>query len=228
MRWLRHWLPNQCPLCQAVHAGDSWLCSPCLTALPRLGPSCPRCAAPLPVARTCPACLRHPPPQARTRAALHYRQPLDRLIQDLKFHGHLGLAGDLGQVLSEAVTQGGETLPTALLPVPLHRSRLRERGFNQAEEIARAVARRLGLPLWRGARRIRATRPQSTLDARGRRGNLAGAFAIRGRPPQHVALIDDVMTTGHTASSLAECLRKAGVARVEVWVVARAGRRPPG
>ncbi len=224
MRWLRHWLPNQCPLCQAVHASDAWLCSLCLGALPRPGPSCPRCADPLPETRLCGACLHKPPPQWRTLAALRYAPPVDTLIQALKFHGRLGLAHDLGALLAGAVEgQAGER-PAALLPVPLHRGRLRERGFNQALEIARITARRLGLPLWRGARRIRATQPQSALDAHRRRGNLAGAFAIRGRPPRHVALVDDVMTTGSTTAALARALLEAGAERVEVWVVARAGQ----
>ena len=218
------WLPNQCPLCLEVHSGDSWLCIPCLNTLPRLGPACPRCAEPLPESRLCGACLDNPPPQQRTLAALRYAPPVDQLIQALKFHDRLGLARDLGRLLAEAAAGAPEERPDAVLPVPLHRGRLRERGFNQALEIARVVGRHLDIPLCRGVRRIRATRVQSTLDARSRRSNLRAAFQARPGLPTHLAVIDDVMTTGSTTAALAQTLLAAGVSRVEVWVVARAGR----
>ncbi len=117
-----------------------------------------------------------------------------------------------------------EELPELIIPVPLHRARLRRRGFNQALEIARPVARRLDLKLEsRAIRRVRSTSAQMDLPARKRRANIRGAFAVRaGLAATHVALIDDVVTTGATVNELSRVLRRAGVERVEVWVCARA------
>ena len=123
-----------------------------------------------------------------------------------------------------ACALAGAERPQALVPVPLHTGRLRERGYDQALELTRPLARRLGLPLRDDLlRRARATAAQSTLDAGQRRRNLRGAFAVRGHCalPAHVALVDDVMTTGATAHAAASALLRAGVARVDVWVCAR-------
>ena len=116
-------------------------------------------------------------------------------------------------------------LPTQLIPVPLHHTRLRERGFNQATELARRIGRELGIEIGlRCARRHRATQPQSLLSPTARRLNLRHAFSVQDTAlAQHVAIVDDVMTTGHTGNELAKVLKQAGVQRVEVWVIARAG-----
>lgn len=105
--------------------------------------------------------------------------------------------------------------------MPLHRARLRRRGYDQALELARPLARGLGLPLCDGLHRVRATAPQSELDARARRRNLRHAFAVQAPLPPHVALVDDVMTTGATLHAAAQALRRAGVGRIDAWVVAR-------
>jgi len=144
----------------------------------------------------------------------------------MKFHGSLTAAHALGLLLADRVSEGDGPLPDALLPVPLHPSRLRQRGFNQSSEIACRVGRRLKIPVLRGAcRRVRATAPQSSrLNARERRTNVEGAFAACG-PLDHlraVAIVDDVVTTGATVSELARVVRRAGVHRVEVWACARA------
>jgi ComF family protein len=116
--------------------------------------------------------------------------------------------------------------PEVLLPVPLHPARLRERGFNQALELARPLARRFDRPLLIDAvRRIRATPPQTGTDRGARRRNIRNAFALhRPLPWRHVAIVDDVMTTGSTVAELARLLRRNGVERVQVWVAARAQR----
>src|SRR5690606_25479155 len=149
----------------------------------------------------------------------------DRLLPRFKFHRDLAA----GRLLAEAMAARFAPLPRpgALLPVPLHRGRLRRRGYDQALELARPLARALDLPLLPGAlRRVRATRPQSELDAAARARNLRGAFAVEaGTPlPAHVALVDDVMTTGATLHAAALALRRAGVARVDAWVCARTWR----
>lgn len=220
-------LPPRCLLCQAPGAGGHDLCAACTAALPRCPPACPRCALPQPQGEACGACLRDPPPQQATRAAYLYVWPVDQLLPRLKFHDDLAagrLLADLARPVFAAAAR-----PAALVPLPLHPRRLRQRGYDQALELARPLARALGLPLCTDAlRRVRATAAQSELDAAARRRNVRGAFArIPGaRLPAHVALFDDVMTTGATLREAAAVLRRAGVARVDLWVMARAP--PPG
>jgi ComF family protein len=169
-------------------------------------------------------CQRHPPAYDATRAVFRYATPVDRLIQHLKYHGRLELSRVLGRYLAQHLRALDEPLPDMILPVPLHVSRLRHRGYNQSLEIARFVGRELGIPLDRqGARRIRATAPQMELPRDQRRKNVRGAFEVNGVfSGQRVAIVDDVMTSGHTANALAECLRHSGAKEVRVWVVARA------
>ena len=214
-------LPLRCLVCRERGEGGD-LCAPCRNAMPAPEVACPRCARPLAApAPACGRCLRKPPPWQAAHAAFAYGFPLDRLLPRFKFHGDLAA----GRVLADLWrTRLPATRPEAVVPVPLHRSRLRERGYDQALELARALAPDLGLPvrgdaLWRP----RATARQSELAANVRRRNVAGAFAVRGPPlPAHVALLDDVMTTGATLRACTQALHAAGVARVDVWVLARA------
>lgn len=175
-----------------------------------------------PIELVCGQCLRRPPPQTHARAAFVYGFPLDRLLPRAKFHGDLASTRLLAALMARAF--GEAEHPQALVPVPLHTGRLRERGYDQALELARPLAHRLGLPLRDDLlRRVRATAAQSRLDAAGRRRNLRGAFAVQknGDLPTHIALVDDVMTTGATVHAAASTLLRAGVARVDVWVCAR-------
>jgi ComF family protein len=174
----------------------------------------------------CGACLKRSPGFDAATAPLHYRAPADYLIQRLKFSGDLAIAPLLADMLAEKIAARNTPLPDILIPVPLHRTRLQERGFNQATELARRLGRRLALPVdHRRCRRDRNTRPQSLTPTGLRRRNLRGAFSVIGELPvdARVAIVDDVMTTGHTAEELARVLRHAGAARVEVWIVARSG-----
>lgn len=215
------------------------LCADCLRDLPRLEQACPRCAEPLPAPLTptgsdeiaCGRCLADPPPYLRSFAPLRYARPVDWMVGELKFRQRLAAAQALGVVLADALhaqlARRPAWRPDAILPVPLHPKRLRERGFNQAVEIARPVARRLGIPLalnW--ARRQRATVPQhqQSLDIRAR--NLRGAFEIRrSLHGEHIAILDDVVTSGHTVAELARALNEAGAGAVSVWSAARAQLR---
>jgi len=146
----------------------------------------------------------------------------------MKFHGRLNVARLLGTLMAEhlATTLAAEpqAAPQLLVPVPLHRSRLRERGFNQALELARPIAHRLRIPIdLHSCRRTRATPAQALVAAKARRRNVMGAFRVtQNIPAHHVALVDDVMTTGHTAAALASALRRAGIETVSVWACARA------
>lgn len=153
-----------------------------------------------------------------------YASPVDHLIHRLKFRGALACGRLLGTLLATGLADRvRDDLPQCIVPVPLHRSRLAVRGYNQAMELARPVARRLGVPLdpYCCTRR-RATMEQSALDAADRAANLRGAFVVSRCPGDDIAIIDDVMTTGHTVAALALALRQAGVGRIRVWVCARA------
>ncbi len=218
------WLEALCPLCHCPANDPSGLCRVCRADLPWLGHACRRCALPLPAVAgdTCGPCLRRPSPVARTICALRYHVPVSGLLAGFKFHRNLAAGATLASLLGEAVAQSGEALPEALLPVPLHPSRLRQRGYNQAVELAKPLADRLDRPvLTRGIRRVLATADQIGLSALQRRRNLRNAFVIEAPLPAHVAIIDDVLTTGATVLTLARALQRAGAERISVWCVAR-------
>ncbi len=227
--WLHTLLfPPRCRLCGAAPAVDIALCQACRADLPWLENCCWRCARPLPIdsdPRLCGACLKRSPAFDAATALLHYRAPADYLIQRLKFSGELAVAPLLADMLAEKIAARTTPLPDLLIPVPLHRARLQERGFNQATELARRLGRRLAVPVeHRLCHRNRHTRPQSLTPPDLRRRNLRGAFSMSGElPAVHVAIIDDVLTSGHTADELARVLRRAGAESVEVWIVARSG-----
>jgi len=162
--------------------------------------------------------------------ALRYEHPIDDLIQRLKYQGVLANARVLGVLLAQAVEEREAALPRLLIPVPLHISRLRERGFNQAVALARYAGRMLEIPMaLQAVRRVRNTPSQTALDMAERHRNMRGAFAINGAralrrllDAGHVAIVDDVVTTGSTVNELRAVLLAAGVRRVDVWAVARA------
>jgi ComF family protein len=163
------------------------------------------------------------PPYTLTQAALRYAFPVDSLLRRFKFHGDLAGGAVLATLMQWALDPAER--PQMLLPVPLHHARLRRRGYDQALELAKALSRECRLPLCRDRLvRRRATEPQTELNAEARLQNVRGAFALRAGPdlPEHVALVDDVMTTGATVSECAEVLLAAGVRRVDIWAVARA------
>jgi ComF family protein len=161
--------------------------------------------------------------------ALRYAPPADELIRDLKYRGTAAHARVLGVLLAQAVTERGEPLPKLLLPVPLHDTRLRERGFNQAAALARYAGRMLGIPAApRALKRERDTPSQTSLSMEERHRNVRGAFAVNGARARrsllgagHVAVVDDVMTTGSTLAEVKCALLAAGVRQVDLWAVAR-------
>jgi len=222
--WL---LPSSCVLCGRAGRLGQDLCADCASELPYLKAACHRCAIPLPQAGVCGQCQQKPHCFDNVWAAFDYQPPVDHLIQSLKFNSKLHSARLLGELMAERVTVAGVGLPELLLPVPLHVSRLRQRGFNQALELARPLAREFDLPLKPGlCRRLRPTVAQTGLDAKARRRNLKGVFEVVAEPGvSHIAIVDDVMTTGSTAEMMARALKNAGVARVDVWVCARAALR---
>ena len=230
-RWPQALLPSSCALCGARCGGA--VCAPCHAQFVTPSPRCPRCANPagaLDAQRACGACLMLRPAFDATLAGADYLAPLDQLVLQLKFAGALALAPWFAAVVRDSVlAQPGFVLPDVLCPVPLGPRRLVERGFNQALEMARPLARHLGIPLRaRLALRARDTRAQSGVapDQRGR--NLDGAFIVAQDAPalalirgRHIGLVDDVMTSGHTLGELAAAFKRAGAARVSNLVFAR-------
>jgi ComF family protein len=215
-------LPAQpCLLCGAPsHTG--LCCAACDAELPRLkGEHCPICALPTLASAVCGECLKRTPAFDHTVAAFSYDFPLDKLIQSLKFRDRLILVN----YLADAVTNRTHTKPDCLLALPLHPARLRERGFNQSLLLARRISHRLDIPLLMDVcERVRNTAPQSSLPWKERDKNMRQAFVckpgtdIRGK---HVAIVDDVMTTGASIGELARALKQAGAFEVSAWVVAR-------
>jgi ComF family protein len=210
-------LPQQCALC-AAPAGDASICAACDASLPRLGPACPCCALPTPGGIVCGRCIARPPPFTRTHAAFAYAFPLDRLLQAMKYGGALAYA----DFFAGALGRGIVVWPDVLVALPLAPARQRQRGFNQAQEIVRRLARLGGVPAVTGIKRTRDTPAQASLPWKERTRNVRNAFAalpvVAGR---RIAIVDDVMTTGATLIAAAIAARRAGALTVEVFVVAR-------
>ena len=220
--------PSHCRLCGDATGTPLRLCQRCLADSPWISHACTQCSLPLPTGAAdsrCGRCQQRPPAFDATTALFHYQPPVDYLIKQLKFANELAMIPLLSALLSERLSARHAPLPALLVPVPLHHTRLRERGFNQATELSRRIGRELGIRSdHRLCRRNRNTRPQSLLSPNARRLNLRNAFSLQGgRITGHIAIVDDVMTTGHTSNELARVLKQAGAEQVEVWVIARAG-----
>ena len=174
----------------------------------------------------CNDCLKHPPVQTRTEVVFVYQGAIPYLIKALKFaHNHAS-----GRILGTLMAEYFSTLdkkPDLLIPVPLHPNRYQQRGYNQSIELARPVAQKLRIPLVVDACiRIRSTQAQSRLNAKERQRNIRGAFHMHtALQADHIAIIDDVITTGSTASEMAKVLHQQGVRRIDVWACAKAIKR---
>jgi len=241
-------LPQACLLCgdNVPRQPELALCRRCEADLPVLGESCLRCANPLETAlerlegflsqpallqtRECGQCLQQLPYFDQTLAFFPYISPFNHFVHAAKFKGKLSTARLLGQLMAQQLSNNIDlidNLPDGLLPVPLHPSRQRERGYNQALEIALPVSQRLQIPiLSQVAVRVTATTAQSSLPLKQRKQNLNRAFMVKEKlKNQHIAIIDDVMTSGATVNALAKVLKQAGAARVSIWCFCRA--EPP-
>jgi ComF family protein len=212
------WAGEDCLLCGA-ETDPELLCPACIAELPALFESCPQCALPSPAGAVCGSCLDRPPHFDATLALWRYEFPCDGLVQSLKYRARLALAGFFARSLAS------RPLPDVdlIVPMPLHPRRLAERGFNQALEIARGLARHLGRPIEaRGVLRVKNTPPQTELPYEERAKNVRGAFLCRlDLSGASVAVLDDVMTTGATLNELARVLKRSGASRVENLVIAR-------
>lgn len=233
-QWIKlvyNWLNNSqiCLLCDEPSGTALALCDACELELPWLGDSCERCALPLPMASlTCGQCLKQPPAFTSVHAAWTYNFPVDSLIIRFKHNSHWPNGRLLAELLGQSLLDhfnSGNSRPDFLLPVPLSTRRLRQRGYNQATMLGGWLSKPLNIPShthW--LLRTQDTPTQQALDAKARKRNLQHAFSlapgtdVRGL---HLALVDDVLTTGATAHHLARLLLKAGARRVDVYCLAR-------
>ncbi len=245
MDYLRYWFnffingfnwlfPAQCAVCGGGVPGGAGICVDCHAQIPVAEEACPRCGAPgrsggEASARVCGACQTQPPCFDEVIAGSLYRQPVSQLIQAFKFGGKLHLAPILATLLRRQIKLEG-AMPDVIAPVPLHASRMRHRGYNQSAELTRYLARYLSKDLsvtcrMRLLKRIRPTLPQTKLAGKQRRKNVKNAFSLNESVKgKHVAVVDDVMTTGSTVNEIARVLKQAGASKVSVWVVARSAK----
>lgn len=210
---------------------DTNLCAGCSQLLPILPQHCQQCAQFLPVSidgLVCGRCQRHPPAFARTFALFPYAPPLTHWMFALKFYGQLVFSRTFGELLAKRIQEHWylrQPLPDIILPVPLHPKRLSERGFNQSEEIGKYLAHRLKLPLeTKGIVRKHQTNLQRVLSANKRKTNIKQAFEAKKRyDNQHIAILDDVVTTGSTVRELAQLLKLNGARQIDIWCCLRHG-----
>ena len=206
------------------------LCAACEGDLPASDAACSVCAEPLAAAGTdlrCGACLRRAPRFDAACCAFRYAYPVDHLIRALKYQGAIAQSRVLGNLLAAHISQVHRgPLPELLIPVPLAQGRFQSRGYNQAIELGKHLEKWLHISLRADlVVRTRETAEQAGLGQKERRRNIRGAFACSGRlPARHLAIVDDVITTGSTVNELARLLKREGAKRVEVWAVARAGK----
>lgn len=218
-------LPTNCPLCgmKSHHAG---CCQACEMDLPWLNHACARCGYSLAFdSPACGRCLKRLPPYDNTVALFRYESPIDYLILAVKFNKNLAYARIIGEMMSKKIQAhyDPDHMPDIILPVPLHPERLKERGFNQALEIARPISKKLNIPLSiNDCVRVIETKPQATVSADKRKQNIKNAFTLtRTINAKHIAIFDDVVTTGSTVAEITRVLKKHGVQQVDIWCCAR-------
>lgn len=217
-------LPSVCVVCRQYHREASAVCRECIPLLKQIGPACHYCAQPLPDSNflICGRCTKSKPAFDQTLTLYRFEEPLRTLLHDYKYNGALFLRHFLAQLILDALP------PTALqtqclVPVPLHPKRLQQRGFNQAAEFAKLLAKRLNLPCeLLLCQKIFNTASQMSLDGKTRRRNLRHAFEVQTSHYEHITLIDDLFTTGSTVNEIAKLFKQKGVKKVDVWCCARA------
>lgn len=225
--WLK--FEQHCTLCDERCETNQSICGACEADLPWLNEQCTVCALPLPTpGLICGQCLKRPPSFDHVAVPWRFAFPVDSLISQFKHQARWPLGRLLAEHLArhlEHVFDEGLPRPDTLLPVPLARKRLRQRGFNQAQMLADWLSPALAIPADKKLlQRIQDTQSQQQLDAASRRRNLRQAFALSNDDDlagRHLAIIDDVLTTGATAEALARLLKRAGAARVDVYCLAR-------
>ena len=231
-KWLKNNLSfsvsRQCLLCLSPANNKHSLCLDCENDLPGNTDHCLICSAPFAITSNqkklvCGKCQKNPPQYTSSTIPHIYSSPIKQLITQLKFHSNLAHAPLLAHGFVKAIQQRKAKLPECIIPVPLHPKRLRDRGFNQALELARLVSKQLDVPLnYSLCKRNKVTPFQSGLSAKERKQNLKNAFSLEQiHNYKHIAIFDDVVTTGTTVNELAKQLKSSGVEVVEVWAIAR-------
>jgi ComF family protein len=218
-------LPPRCGGCGTIVEDVDSFCPPCWSELEFLQGGCTRCGLPLKAteAEICGRCLARPLRLDRIRAAVAYGEISRSIAIRLKYGRKVGLARTMSRYMHPLIEEvPGDAI---LMPVPLHRSRLWSRGFNQSAIVARALSRRTGLDMTVDAlRRVRGTPPLKGMSMHQRRRTVAGAFRVDGKAQlrgRTIVLVDDVLTTGSTANACARALKRAGAARVDLISWAR-------
>lgn len=231
-------IPTDCYLCGcqtvAAQSQAAIICTDCHQQLPLTISACKTCGLPLHLTTrnhnngetaVCGECLKNSPPYNRTISAFHYEAPISEFITQLKFSSQFQLLPLLCDYLTEKIANSYDSfeLPNAIIPVPLHSKKLLERGFNQSQLIADRIAKILNLKtISKGVKKIKMTSAQSGLDAVERKGNLKNSFQIECELPEHIAIIDDVVTTGMTVAELSKQARLIGAKKIDIWCLARA------
>lgn len=216
-------LPSICILCNQFHKSNLAVCTHCIELLPTLEPACIHCAFPLPNTDylVCGYCIKNPPHFDASTINYRFEEPLRGIVHRFKYHNGLYLGPFLGQLILNA-WEKKPSYPQCLIPVPMHNQKLKTRGFNQTIVLTRFLAKRLKIPYDpHRCKKIINTLPQAQLSGKNRTHNMNNVFTAPLLPYHHVALVDDLLTTGSTANELARLLKRSGVQRVEVWCCAR-------
>lgn len=219
------WLNQTCLLCASHDGGTLGLCEPCLHNLPwHTVPQCPQCGL-ISNGLVCGSCLSAPPSFNATKVLFTYDYPVDRLLQHYKYSETLHLANTFAALLTDRMLNNNATdiKIDLIVPMPMHPTRLKERGFNQALEIARLMSKNMQIKLdYTCCQRIKHTPSQASLPLKERIKNIRGAFACQqNMQGLNIAILDDVMTTGASLNELAKTLKHAGAAHIECWAIAR-------
>ena len=221
---LLEWVaPPCCLLCRLEVEYRHGLCQGCWAKLPVNEIHCERCALPMAHESLCGHCQRCPPVFDSVIAPLCYQDPIDQMLCALKYHQQLSFARTAAGLITDTVRESGEPMPDLLIGVPMTHRAVRKRGLNQAVFLARLIGRQLGIPVKSTLiKKLRETDRQSTLNASKRQRNLKGSFHCKGSlEDKHIALVDDILTTGATANEISRVLKAAGANRVDIWVCAR-------
>ncbi|OQX33345.1 MAG: hypothetical protein B0D91_14645 [Oceanospirillales bacterium LUC14_002_19_P2] len=220
-----------CLLCRSACQWPNRLCRGCIDTLPRIQHACMLCSEPLPHrddGHLCGTCQKQGRAFDSCTSAFLYQSPVSDMLQRLKYHDQLAFAHPLATQLASTLQTHyrAEPFPEVILPIPLHRKRLLQRGYNQSTVLARHLSRHMMIPTdHRLLKRVHATQPQLKLTTDQRRRNVRGTFTCKRNHYHHVALLDDIVTTGATVEEISRLLKQQGVKYVDVWCIART---PPG
>lgn len=219
-----------CMLCQQTQHHAHPVCAECEALFVPLGPACQHCARPLPDTPHLPCghCLQHKPEIDSVITALRFDEPFRNVLHTFKYREGFFLTTFLTHLMLKAYQQD-QHATQCLIPIPIHPTRLKTRGFNQSVLLARKLSKALNIPcLISACEKIRNTPPQAALRAKERQQNVYQAFRAHSLPYQHITLVDDLITTGNTANEVARTFKEQGVKTVQLWCCARAIYTPHG